>query len=80
MLKTEHRKASDIYKAQNTLIHKAFSLSGLSYEDNKEVWLELINQLLQPPPAPSRGGQRPTSNVEHSTSNQENGNENLQVD
>jgi hypothetical protein len=75
----KHRKASDIYKAQNTLIHKAFAASGLPYEQNKEVWLELIKQIVSPPPAPSKGGQkempskggqRPTFDVQRSISNE----------
>ena len=45
MAQTQHRKASDIYKAQNTLLHKAFAASGLPYHDNKEVWLELMAEV-----------------------------------
>jgi len=71
MTQIKHRKASEIYKAQNTLIHKAFAASGYPYQDNKEIWLKLINQLLTPPSAPSRGGQRPTSNAEHRMMNRE---------
>jgi len=47
MTQVQHRKASDIYKAQNTLIHKAFHDSGLPYTENKEVWLSLIHEVAQ---------------------------------
>lgn len=44
-----HRKASEIYKAQNTVLHKAFAASGLPYHDNKEVWLSLMTEILKRP-------------------------------
>jgi len=40
-----HRKASDIYKSQNTLIHKAFALQGYPYQEDKVVWLKLMSDL-----------------------------------
>lgn len=36
------KKASELYKKQNTLIHKAFSVLGMPYGENKEVWLRLM--------------------------------------
>ena len=41
------RKASDIYKKQNTLIHKAFAAQGFPYKENKEVWVNLMNEVIQ---------------------------------
>ena len=39
------RKASELYKKQNTVIHMAFSACGLPYGDHKEVWLELMTEV-----------------------------------
>ena len=39
------RKASDIYKRQNTLLHKAFSAAGMPYQQHREVWLNLATEL-----------------------------------
>lgn len=41
------RKASDIYKAQNRVLHKAFTLEGLPYEEDKVVWLQLASDILE---------------------------------
>jgi hypothetical protein len=38
------RKASDIYKKQNTLIHRAMHASGFPYAQNKDMWLPLIRE------------------------------------
>ena len=42
---TKHKKASDIYKRQNTLIHKAFALQGYPYHEDKVVWLNLMTEI-----------------------------------
>lgn len=41
----EHRKASEIYKQQNTLIHKAFGAAGMPYAEHKDDWLRLMNEV-----------------------------------
>ncbi|MBW1666742.1 MAG: DUF1018 domain-containing protein [Deltaproteobacteria bacterium] len=41
----KHRKASDIYRRQNTLLHRAFSKCGLPYSDSKEVWCKLASEI-----------------------------------
>lgn len=43
----KQKKASDIYKRQNVLIHKAFAASGMPYAEHKEEWLELIRSILE---------------------------------
>lgn len=43
--KPKRRKASDIYKKQNTILHKAMLRAGLPYEANKDVWLKLATDL-----------------------------------
>jgi hypothetical protein len=40
-----HRRASDIYSAQNRVLHKAFALEGLPYEEDKVVWLQLMSDI-----------------------------------
>ena len=45
------KKASELYKKQNTLIHRAFSALGLPYGENKEVWLSLMAEI-----CPAAGG------------------------
>ena len=37
----KRKKASDIYKVQNRLLHKAMIETGMPYVENKEVWLKL---------------------------------------
>ena len=44
-MKKENRKASEIYKQQNTLLHRAFAAQGMPYHENKEVWVELMNEI-----------------------------------
>lgn len=44
-----HKKASDIYKKQNTLLHKAFTQAGMPYQANKEVWLKLMIDIAKRP-------------------------------
>ncbi|MBN1626426.1 MAG: DUF1018 domain-containing protein [Deltaproteobacteria bacterium] len=39
------RKASDIYNRQNVLIHKAMHDAGLPYAQNKDTWLNLMNEI-----------------------------------
>ncbi len=41
----KRRKASEIYKKQNTILHKAMLRAGLPYEANKDVWLKLATDL-----------------------------------
>ena len=41
----KRRKASDIYKKQNTILHRAMLRAGLPYEANKDVWLKLATEL-----------------------------------
>jgi Bacteriophage Mu, GemA protein len=43
---TQRRKASDIYKKQNTLFHRAFAAEGLPYEANKDTWLSLATSVI----------------------------------
>ena len=38
-------KASEIYKKQNTLLHRAFAAVGMPYQDHKEVWLRLMTEI-----------------------------------
>jgi len=42
---TIKKKASEIYKKQNTLIHKGFSALGMPYGENKEDWLRLMAEI-----------------------------------
>ncbi len=42
---TEKRTALEIYKKQNTLLHKAFAAQGMPYEQNKDVWLSLATEV-----------------------------------
>lgn len=39
------KKASDIYKKQNTIIHRAFNAFNLPYKDNKDGWLSLCRSI-----------------------------------
>lgn len=41
----KRKKASDIYKKQNVLIHKAFTAQGYPYHHDKVVWLKLMSDL-----------------------------------
>lgn len=41
----KHKKASEIYGKQNTLLHKAFARAGMPYKENKETWLELMTDI-----------------------------------
>lgn len=40
-----HRTASEIYKKQNTLLHRAFTRCGMPYQANREDWLSLIREI-----------------------------------
>ena len=44
-MKTETRKASQIYGRQNKLLHKAFATAGFPYNDDKHIWLNLFKQI-----------------------------------
>lgn len=44
-MRTETRKASDIYKKQNVLLHKAFAAAGMPYGENKDTWLNLMKEI-----------------------------------
>ena len=35
-------KANEIYARQNKLLHQAFTMKGMPYEDNKEYWLGVV--------------------------------------
>ena len=39
------KKASEIYKKQNTIIHKAMSRIGMPYGENKGDWLNLFGEI-----------------------------------
>lgn len=39
------KKSSDIYKKQNTLLHKAFAMQGFPYSENKYMWLPLLSNI-----------------------------------
>ena len=41
------RRASDIYKKQNTVLHRAFAHAGFPYVENKFMWLPLMNEIAQ---------------------------------
>ncbi|MBN2060729.1 MAG: DUF1018 domain-containing protein [Deltaproteobacteria bacterium] len=41
----KRKKATDIYKTQNTLIHKAMHAAGYPYAENKSLWLNLMNEI-----------------------------------
>jgi len=47
MAMIKRKKATDIYKKQNTLLHKAFAASGLPYGENKDVWLSLCREIAE---------------------------------
>jgi hypothetical protein len=49
MFKGKRRKASDIYRKQNTLLHKAFALQGYPYAEDKVVWLKLMTDIMERP-------------------------------
>ena len=38
--------ASDVYRKQNVTIHRAMDQLGLPYDENKEMWLQRIERLL----------------------------------
>lgn len=40
-----NRKASDIYKKQNVIIHKAMAASGYPYAAYKEMWMGLFKEV-----------------------------------
>ena len=44
-MKKTRKKASDIYRKQNRLLHKAFASCGFAYNENKEVWLKLMTDV-----------------------------------
>ncbi len=44
-MKRTRAKASDIYRRQNRLLHRAFEGQGFSYRENKEVWLKLMTDI-----------------------------------
>lgn len=55
MTKTR-KKASDLYKKQNTLIHKAMAAVGMPYRENKDEWVRLMQSLIdENPPRPPFG-------------------------
>jgi len=39
------KKASDLYKKQNTLIHKAMAAVGMPYQENKGTWVALFEEV-----------------------------------
>lgn len=41
----QKRTASEIYRRQNTVIHKALSALGMPYSQNREVWLRLMAEV-----------------------------------
>jgi len=41
------KKASDIYKNQNKLLHKAFAGQGYPYNEDKVVWLKLMSDIIE---------------------------------
>ena len=43
------RKASDIYKKQNILLHKSFGALGMPYQKDKAVWLKLMTDIARRP-------------------------------
>jgi len=43
------KKASDIYKVQNRLIHKAMAAAGFSYNEDKVLWLKLMSDVAKRP-------------------------------
>lgn len=43
-MRVKRRKASDIYRKQNTLLHRTFAAAGMPYKENKDIWLQLFQE------------------------------------